>query len=345
MTLAADLSQLPSAAKQTEGEPPDKTPRFVQLLVEEMARNNAEAGDKPTAFGTRIRHSDAGKCARAIAYSAAGIPKSDPMDLAGVWVTSLGTLIHEAWQEALQKAFPGAQIEPKLRIDGLDASGHADAILDWPCDCIDEAPRYSNLGPDHDGSPDPCSVCDDTGTARRILIELKTGGGFAHKLRIGERGLAQGPSHEHKLQAALNADAVNADEVVIAYMATEAISLGAAGRKGLSELERFAGEWSYSREQFEPWAQAEQKRLQGILDLLDKGELAARKVPNPEMPPGAEIVDVASSRWELRQAGKIVDTGSMWGGQFCSYCPYHSTCALTNPGRIPLTDVTGKDAA
>lgn len=312
MPLAQDLSTLPKAETSTAGEPPDAQPRFVQLLVEKMAAANDEAGDKPTAHGTRVRHSDAGKCSRAIAYTAAGVPRSDQMDLAGTWVTSLGTLIHEAWQEALAEKFPGASIETKLRIDGLDASGHADAVIDLP---------------------EP---------VKRILFELKTCGGFSYKMKVGERGNPEGPSWEHKLQAALNGLAIDADEIVIGYIATEAISKPAAARKKIGELARFCAEWSYTREEFEPWALAEQKRLQGILDLLDEGQLAARKFATPELPAGHEIIDPATGRWEVKRDDQVVDTGTFWA---CGYCSFQTVCATTEPGRIPVTAVKIASAA
>jgi hypothetical protein len=320
MALANDLSNLPKANRDQAGEPPDPNPRFVQLLVAKMAAANEKAGTKPTAMGTRVRHSDAGKCARAIAYTAAGVERSDPMDLPGVWVTSLGTLIHEAWQEALLERFPDSTIETKLRIDGLDASGHADAIIGLPSEFPDEQGR----------------------DVRRILFELKTCGGFSYKMKVGERGNPEGPSHEHKLQAALNGLAVDADEIVIGYIATEAISKPAASRKKIDETTRFCAEWSYSREEFEPWARAEQARLQGVLDLLDEGLLAARKFATPELPVGHEIVDPKSGRWEVRKDDQIVDTGTFWA---CNYCSFQSLCVTTESGRIPVSAVTVRTAA
>jgi hypothetical protein len=451
MPLANDLSGLPRASTTVAGEPPDPSPRFVHLLVEKMAAANEAAGSKPTAMGTRVRHSDAGKCARAIAYKAAGIPESETMDLPGVWVTSLGTLIHQAWQDALQERYPDATIETKLRIDDLDASGHADAVIDFFGRTREEAQAAArsahgqgggaavgvlgvdggdypqrlrrdregvegrgerarpsgdlrgDRGADPTGDAARSSVSEShlrqpgssgTGDAEgehpagrepfggarqedplpqgssvrgvqphgesaglsdlpdvqvreepvgarfRSLYELKTCGGFSYKMKVGERGEAEGPSHEHKLQAALNGLAVDADEIVIGYIATEAISKPAAARKHIGELGRFCAEWSYTREEFEPWARAEQARLQGILDLLDEGQLAARKVPNPEFPTGAEIVDPKTSRWEVRDAdGTVVDTGSLWNGAFCSYCNFQTTCMATAPGRIALADV------
>lgn len=304
--LARDLATLPRSADSTTGSPPDSQPRFVHLLVAEMAAANTAAGPKPTAFGTRIRHSDAGKCARAIGFRAAGVPDSDPMDLPGVWVTSLGTLIHERWQEALRHTYPDALIEPKLGIEGLDASGHADAIV--------------------------------TLSDRKVLVELKTTGGYSYKMKVGDRGAPEGPSYEHLLQAALNGVAVDADEIVIAYIATEAISRQVASRKKhLTELTRFCAEWTFGREEFEPLARMEEHRMRGILDLIDGGELPRRLIPSPELPRRAEIVDPNTGRWEvLDDSGTVADTGTFWA---CNYCSFQTTCAKTESGRIPLASV------
>jgi hypothetical protein len=320
MAINRDLSALPTASATRGGHPPDTKPRFVHVLVQAMQAANDEAGEKATAYDTRIRHSDAGKCARAVAYSAARIPRSNPMDLAGVWVTSLGTLIHEKWQGALQDlveatdAVQDCGIEVKLRIDGLDASGHADAVIqEWPAD-----------------------ESGDTNRGRRILFELKTVGGFSWKMKVGDRGEPEGPAYDHIVQAALNAKAIDADEMVIGYIATEAISKPAAKKKNLPELARFCGEWTFTRDEYEPIALLEQARLQGILDLLDKGRLAARKIPSPELPVGAEIVDPKTGRWQVSGPEGIVDTGTFWA---CGYCSWQDICAKTDSGRIPVESV------
>jgi hypothetical protein len=306
VTLRADLSHLPTAtAPATDGNPPDAEPRFVQVLAESWAETSDS--DKPTALGTRVRHSDAGKCARAIAYTAAGIPKSDPMDLTGVWNTSLGTLLHEKWQDALVARWPDAEIEPKVGHPDLDASGHLDAIIR---------------------------------TADKVIVyELKTIGGFGFKAAVGKmrKGTpAEGPKREHVLQAALNGIAVDADEVVIGYLAKECISINAG--LDLTELGRFAAEWTYSREEYEPAAIVEKARLNGILDLVDKGELAARKFPPGALPPGAEITDPARGMWTVTDdEGTITNTGTYWA---CAYCSHRTVCASTEPGRISIESVT-----
>lgn len=309
MPLARDLSDLPTAARtRSDGCPPDETPRFVQALVEAWA---AVDDDKPRAFpDSRFRHSDAGKCARAIAYAALDLPASNPMDLSGTWNTNLGTIVHEAWQEALAARYPDADIEPKVRTDA--GSGHIDAVVDT----------------------------DD----KRIAVELKTIGGFAYKLAVGERGAAQGPKHEHIVQAALNALAVDADEAVIAYLSKEAISVDAAKRKGIGELGRFCAEWTFDRDAYMPVALAEIARVQGILNLLDEGQLPARKIP--DLPTGAVVTDPASGQWRVTDDdGRILDAGTFW---MCGYCRFQDTCARTPEGRVAIDEVAvvlGRSAA
>lgn len=308
VALQADLSHLPRPQQdRPTGLAPDTEPRYVHLLVDKWHQANVEAGPKPRATATaRFRHSDAGKCARAVAFAALDLPPTNPMDMAGTWATSLGTLLHEAWQEAILDTYPDAEIEPKVStIDG-EGAGHIDAVF-----------------------PD----------GRKVAFELKSVGGFAFKQAIGERSAAHGPKAEHITQCALNAVAVDADEMVIGYLSKEAISVGIAQRKGISELGRFCAEWTFTREQFEPIAAAEMMRVRGILALVDAGKLPARKFPSGELPDGAEIVDPSTGRWEVldRASGALVDTGTFWA---CGYCPHQTRCAATGSGRVELAEVT-----
>jgi hypothetical protein len=310
MALLADHSDLPRPGRsEGEGLMPDESPRFISVLVDSWAKGNDE--DKPTAKGTRLRHSDSGKCARALSFTAAGFRRSDPMDLSGVWNVSIGTELHTLWQAALVERFPSAQVEVVVGWGDLDASGHIDAVI--------------TLHP------------EDTGKHRdwTVAYELKTIGGYGWKMAIGKaRGPATGPKPEHMAQCAMNALAVDADEMVIGYLSKECVSAGTAGK--LSDLGRFAGEWSFSREAFEPIAIAEKARMKGILDLVDSGLLAARKVPF-EIPPNAEIVDPRTGRWEAREDGQIVDTGTYY--MCAGYCSYRTLCASTESGRIPIESV------
>ena len=305
MALQADLSQLPRpAAQRNTGFAPDENPRFTPALAELWHAENEAAGPKPRATNTaRFRHSDAGKCARAIAFSALNLPPTNPMDLPGTWATSLGTIIHELWQEAILTSYPDAEIEPKVSTINGEGAGHIDAVL-------------------NDG--------------RKVAFELKTVGGFAFKMAVGERGAAQGPKHDHIVQASLNGLAVDADEIVIGYLAKEAISTGIAQRKGFSELGRFCAEWTITREQYEPIARTEIARVESILELVDTGVLPARKFPAGELPAGAEIVDPQTGRWEAHRDGVLVDTGTWWA---CDYCSHQTRCAGTGSGRVEIAGV------
>ena len=313
MPIARDLSDLPPADPR-DGLTPDPTPRFVSVLADQWAEENYQAGDKATALGTRFRHSDAGKCSRAIAYTAAGIPRSDPMDITGVWNTSLGSLIHERWQEALQRRWPDAEVEVTCSMVGADGSGHIDAVITNVPDALDEE------------------------SVHVIAYELKTVGGFGFKAAVGaqRKGTpAEGPRTSHLLQASLNGAAVDADEVVVGYLAKECISLNVAKRFGIGDdVGRFAAEWTLTREQYEPLARQEAERVAGILALVDDGILAARKTP--EMPPGAEITDPATGEWARKDDGDVVEIGSVWE---CGYCSYQTLCATTDAGRIPVESV------
>ena len=312
MPIARDLSDLPPADNR-DGLTPDPTPRFISVLADRWAEESDD--DKATALGTRFRHSDAGKCSRAIAYTAAGIPKSDPMDITGVWNTSLGSLIHEQWQEALAARFPDAEVEVKCATVGADGSGHIDAVI------------YDANGGLPGGK-----------TSRVIAYELKTVGGFGFKAAVGaqRKGTpAEGPRTSHILQAALNGAAVDADEVIVGYLAKECISLNVAKRFGIGDdVGRFAAEWTLTREQYEPLARLEAERVAGILGLVDDGLLAARKTP--EMPAGAEITDPATGDWVRTDGEMIEETGNTWE---CGYCSYQTLCATTDAGRIPIESV------
>lgn len=308
MAIARNLNDLPKPAKlKADGWAPDPEPRFVHLLAERWTEDNAERDREYLARPhARFHLSSAGGCARSIALSALRVESSDPMDLSGIHNTRLGSILHELWQGALAERYPDAQIEFRSVILDGDGSGYADAVVTMP-----------------DGTV--------------IVIEFKSIGGFGFKMAIGERGTAQGPKHEHVLQAALNAKAIGADQIVIAYLAKEAVSVNVAKKKGFTEAGRFCAEWSMDSDEFEPLAAAEEARITGILTLLDEGTLPARKIPSPEIPSGAVIVDPGAGRWELRGANDtLLDTGTHF---LCAYCRYQTLCTPMPSGRCATSEI------
>lgn len=313
MSLKADLSHLPRQTETlTEGVAPDPVARFGPQLVEAWAQTERFATSLPVAKkGARFRHSDAGKCSRAIAYAALGLPRK-ALDSPAIWVMNLGHIVHDAIQQVLQDRY-GDDIEVELKVGSNERAGHVDAVVSLPCDCEGD-----------------CEKCSGKGFAV-ASIEFKTVGGFAYKMAVGERSAPQGPKFDHKVQAALNAAEVDADESVIVYLSKDAISVNAAKRKRFSETLRWCAEWTFSRDEYLPLAKREHARVAGILALLDDGQLPARKIP--ELPDGAVIVDPASGRWEARRNGQVVDVGTAWN---CAYCPWQEICTKTPAERCDV---------
>ena len=297
MPLAKDLSGLPTVSPH--GEPPVKNPTIGPLLAEQWAAQfvdtEAHPVDLPMSHeGARVRFSWAGSCGRQISYRMTEAEPSEPLTPADHWRFGLGHLVHDQMQAVVEAAFPGAQSEVKTKLEGGLLAGHCDI-----------------------------EVAEEN---RRISIELKTINGFGFKKAIGARGPAEGPRTSAKIQAALNALASDADEVVIVYLSLENLSPREAHNLGTDEIGRFCAEWHYTREEFEPWAELERERFLDIIAHVDAGGLAPAYVP-VEMPPDALIIDPVKGMWQLRDGawndGKVIDAGSWWG---CSYCGFQSKC-------------------
>lgn len=325
MPIARDLSDLPPADNR-DGLTPDPSPRFAGLLAEWWSTRP----DDHVPSGKAFRHSDAGKCARALSYRIAGIPRSDPMDLPGWHNVELGTLIHDAWQEALPAMFTVERaqslfddrtvvdvqvaIEVGVEHEAIDSIGYVDAVVTVT----------------FDGDHEP----------HVIALELKSVGGWKHKNAIGKarkNSPAEGPDTGHLLQAALNGLAVGADEVVVAYIAKECLS--ATQYRDADPLARFVAEWAFTREQYVPLAERELERVAAVIALGSEGLLAPRKLP--DMPPRSEITDPSTGDWEQRIDGEVTDTGNAWA---CAYCPYQTVCLTTEAGRIPVESVVATKA-
>jgi len=328
MPVKRDLSHLPSPSSTPDSVPPDAVPRFGPLLAQ---RWQAEAVPLARAHeSARFRHSDAGNCARAIAYAALDVPASNPMDLAGFWITNLGRVIHELFQDELEKVY-GPNVEVEVKVHEGERAGHVDAVVSIPALHLPTCNK-------NQGSNAYAVECDCGMRDHVISIEYKSAGGYKYKLAVGERGAPEGPSYQHIVQAALNAEALNADECVIIYGARDVISIQAAGRKAhIDEMLRFTAEWTYTREQYEPVAAAEKVRIDAILEMVDAGMLPARKIPDPEIPKRAIIVSPKDGTWVEydAQGVHIVESKTTW---HCAYCRWQNVCAKTIPGRANLSD-------
>lgn len=230
---------------------PVPEPMLTNILVDAIKAANDEEGKRPKAFDTMFRHSDAGKCARQIAFGSLGFEETEPMDLAGHWVTTLGTWIHEKWQEAAEKKY-GPAIEVEVRVQHGDlSSGHLDGLI-------------------------------VTVEGIKICWELKSMGSFGFDKATGlmrknwARKEPEGPRLSAVIQGSLNALASGADLLVIGIIGLEAMSKGFAEKVGANDLDRFMAEWHYSREEFEPLALLELDRLGEVKAWIDNGDLPPR---------------------------------------------------------------------
>lgn len=278
---------------------PVKEPLLTNLLVRRLVEEAQEAPELQHAYDTLVRHSDAGNCARRIGLKAAGYTASEQIDAAGIWVMELGSRIHEWVQEMIADQYgPLATIEARVKFDDLSSSGHCDALIQLP--------------------------------NRRILYELKTKGGFAFDKAIGldrkgykMRDKPEGPGTGAKLQAALNALAADADEVIIGVIALEAVSKQLAEKVNFGDEQRFLAEWHYPRSEWEPWAVAEKKRLAHLLAVVADDRLPDRYAIDDNM--HVEKLDPNAQRPSWK----------------CVYCSYQELCKTAGPGEpaLPISGV------
>lgn len=265
-----------------------------RLFVHRIAEQWAEGNEAPyTPDDMRWRGSWAGNCARAVGYRTLKVPESDPSSTADIWRMGLGSVVHELLEPAVQRWLEtDSTVEVKEEVDvdlGPHAYGHADLVL-------------------------------KTSDGQTVLLELKTINGFGYKMAV-EKG--EGPRHSHILQGAMYANAVDADLLVIGYLAMENISPNRAVRLEIDDIGRFASEWHYTRDEFVPLAEQEAARLTGITDVAHAEQSVVNigrrfSHSDPDVPFPAEIVDPSTGRWQLD-----LQYGKTWQ---CNYCNHQTHC-------------------
>lgn len=320
--------------------PPDVEPQFMPVLAQAWFEANGRDDDKPTAVpGSRVRASEAGMCARMVAYSIerrdvlkhlagldlgsidaeegdaeawrerlANTDPTNPPTIADAWRMGLGSMVHDRLEDAMKSAFPNAEVEVKVSFeDYVDGSGAVDIVV---------TEQRSEMRHSSDG--DGIAVVPFV-----TVIEVKTINGWGFKKSTGAQGDPEGPKQGHVLQAAMSAVALDADRVVVGYLAMELLSPAAAKRAGVDEIGRFTAEWSFDRDEFEPMAKAEFARQAKILTILDAKGPAAVPRSIPSLPIGALITQPKTGLWSVTTDGKITNSGTTWQ---CDYCRYRDRC-------------------
>jgi len=247
-------------------------PTVTDSLLLELIQQHEERGPKATAFDTPLRFSSSGDCARALSYQAIGAEVTNPFDAPSIWVTTLGTLIHEKVQDAISRRYPTATFEIKGQIPGV-TSGHCDAYI-----------------PDYPGGP--------------ALYELKTMGGFAFEKSIGLKKQArkfadpEGPRASALMQAAINAYVHQCEWVIIGHISLEGISKGVAASVGMDDIARTIAEWKIPKDVWYPIAEQEIQRQAGIVEDVEQNGVLAGRIIIDEFTPKAIDPEADRPYWK-----------------------------------------------
>ncbi len=173
-------------------------PLLAAALADDLANNRSNQGERPTADHTLLRGSDAYRCARQIAFGAMKVPRVVPYTTDGLMAFDAGQHHHTRLQGLLASKF-GAELEVPVsyKEQGIDVSGHADAVYRW------------------------------SGKQRVVEIKsmkafpfLKSAGGTDN---FGREVKPEGPKIEHMLQCGIYgySPQIQADELYLVYLNKE----------------------------------------------------------------------------------------------------------------------------
>jgi hypothetical protein len=281
---------------------PVEKPVLTHLLLEELYEASKIA--KPTARGTTLRYSSAGSCERQISYMGLGAKQNTPMDRSGAWATGLGTIVHEALQEAISRVFPRAEFE--VSSQNGEISGSCDALV-----------------PGEDLNPEWAGTW--------VLYELKTMGTYSFDKQVGWNrmrstvGYGEGPALKAITQAGMNAlgiekeRKIRIENVIMGSITFEALSKNKSRNMGVNEYNRQMAEFHVPRDVWEPLALSEIKRFGSVADALKR--------------------DIIGDVIALSDNGEKImlnpESGKHWQ---CDYCAYRLTCMEDGPGILSVSD-------
>jgi hypothetical protein len=153
-------------------------------------------------------------------------------------------------------------------------------------------------------------------------VEVKSINGYGFKRMFGPDG--EGPRYQAVVQGALNAAHMEdpPDELVIAVFSLECVSVWEAKKLGLQgEYNRFAAQWTYTRDEYTQIADEELQRLRRIVQLVDDGEidLVPFIIPDPNLPLHKVITPRLGTIQIYNDDGAAMGTRTTWHCRFCSF--------------------------
>lgn len=303
MAIKKDLSDL-QVSSRTEGKPPVSQPVVVPVLAQRWFEKYQSEND--LALGKAIperwfRASWAAKrCDRSLHYALTETVATEPATMADYWRFGLGTMVHEYLQDTFVDLFPNTEVEVPVDLApiGLNGSATVDMII------------QSDVG--------------------RTVVEIKTINGFGFKKSATAfKGPAEGPRWSAVVQGSLAAAALDAN-LIVAYLSLENLSPSIALSYGDgTTVGQFAAEWHFDAETCARIAADEVARVNRVMDMTSAEILPPRAVHDPEVQPGATVVDPMKGSWMVRDGDMVVATGRTW---MCDYCDHRSQCVADGVG-------------
>lgn len=288
--IRANHNDLPTAAPagEQEGREPDLEARFGPAIIDHWWANYEGGTREHAVEGTRFRASMAGYCSRSLAYYFAQAEETNPPDTADVWRMFLGQMVHAILDPIIEELFGG---ETEKKVD---------------------------LRPEVDGS----ATVDVWLPKQAILIEIKTAGGYSYKSSVaGFKGSPKRPKRGHVLQAAVAADTLGAQEMVLLYFSMEPSDR----RYVATEAQRVTAEWTFTKDEIAALAATERARVNKILEMVDaNGPTSVRRMVADDDGGLWLVTDPAKKATvRLDSEGNIVDSSTTWQ---CGYCRYRDRC-------------------
>ena len=276
--------------------------------MEDQIRRRDEEGPKPTAFNTPFRVSDSGACIRKRTLSAFDAMESDEFSSQTYMAFEIGNAVHKSIQDALDCDGNGWYFEAERRSSDLEVSkkvGHGieEFGLSGHCD----------------------GIITQNGSGIQTIVEIKTVSGYAAKLAWPYPGNDAGPKREHVAQATLYALGVEAESIMIVYVAKEGDY-----RSGIKAGDIM--QWDFHlHETTDYWngqtpydiAMNELRHFQYASRYFSKGQVAPTLVPNDD----GEL-KLIIDRPEYMQKG-----GKPWN---CAYCNYNTMCRSLSEDEEPV---------
>jgi hypothetical protein len=249
-------------------------PLLAAALATDLANNRAGQPDRPTADHTLLRGSDAYRCDRQIGFGALKVPRIVPYTTDGLMAFDAGQHHHTRLQGLLASKF-GAELEVQVsyREQGIDLSGHADAVYLW-------------------GGKKRCTEIK----SMKSFPFLKSAGGTDN---FGRQVEPEGPKIEHVVQCGLYgyAPQIQADELYLVYLNKE------NGRLAEWLIPMQGEPVGPDGEDVITLVKAELGRLTAIATDIGNGLLPWRRIPGYGVVKDPPAADSKDNPWNCRYCG------------------------------------------